>query len=137
MTVKLKHTSATTALSITPLIDVVFLLLIFFLVNTRFEKTDREMEFPLPSASEAQPVTEEPTEMFINIDQEGHYFVGGQMRTADQVEAMLQQAHTNNPLTQSVILRADKRVPLDYVVVVANLCNKVGIHNYTINTDGE
>jgi biopolymer transport protein ExbD len=137
MAVKLKNSSATTALSITPLIDVVFLLLIFFLVTTRFEKTDREMEFPLPSASEAQPVTEEPNELFVNIDQEGKYFVNGQQRTADQVESILQQANTDNPLTQSVILRADKRVPVDYVVVVANICNKVGIKSYTINTDSE
>lgn len=137
MAVKLKHTSATTALSITPLIDVVFLLLIFFLVTTRFEKTDREMEFPLPSASEAQPVTEEPQELFINIDVEGNYFVNGRKCTADQVEAILLQAQADNPLTQSVILRADKRVPLDYVVTVANLCNKADINSYTINTDGE
>lgn len=137
MAVKLKQSSASTALSITPLIDVVFLLLIFFLVTTRFEKTDREMEFPLPSASEAQPVTEEPQELFINIDREGNYFVNGQQRTADQVEAILLQAQANNPLTQSVILRADKRVPLDHVVTVANICNKTRIHSYTINTDGE
>ena len=134
---QLKQSSATTALSITPLIDVVFLLLIFFLVTTRFEKTDREMEFPLPSASEAQPVTEEPNELFVNIDKDGRYYVHGQERTADQVEAILLQAKTDNPLTQSVILRSDKRAPVDYVVQIGNVCNKVGIDDYTINTDVE
>ena len=53
MAVKIKQGRALAALSMTPLIDVVFLLLIFFLVATRFEQEDRELDVVLPSASEA------------------------------------------------------------------------------------
>ena len=67
MAVKIKQGRALAALSMTPLIDVVFLLLIFFLVATRFEQEDRELDVVLPSASEAKPMTVAPEELFVNI----------------------------------------------------------------------
>ena len=76
MAVKIKQGKALAALSMTPLIDVVFLLLIFFLVATRFEQEDRELDVVLPSASEAQPMTVQPEELFVNIAEDGKIFVG-------------------------------------------------------------
>lgn len=136
MTVRIKKGVALGALNITPLIDVVFLLLIFFLVATRFAQEDREMEMPLPSASEAQPLTVVPKELFINIDKNGQYFVNGKILSEDEMEVAIRQASANNPLTQSVIIRADKRVPLQYPVSVGNLCNKLGVV-YQLTIEGE
>lgn len=137
MAVKIKTGTALGALSLTPLIDVVFLLLIFFLVATRFAQEDRELDVPLPDASEAKPLTVAPKEVFINIDQQGHFYVGGQEVDAQELEAILVRAATNNPLNQSVIIRADKRVPFDFVVQAINLCKKAGIHDYMANTAGD
>ncbi len=77
MAVRLNRTSAISILAINlmPLIDVLFMLLIFFLVTTRFAKADREIEVDLPTASIAVPVTEEPQEVLIGIDKDGLYFV--------------------------------------------------------------
>jgi biopolymer transport protein ExbD len=136
MAVKIKRGRALTTLSLTPLIDVVFLLLIFFLVATRFAQEDRELDVVLPVASEAKPMTVQPREVFVNIDHEGNYFVDGKTLTGDEVEAVLRQAATDNPVNQSVIIRADRRVPLDFAVFVMNLCNKVGIYEYRLTTDG-
>ena len=136
MVVEIKKGVAVGTLSLTPLIDVVFLLLIFFLVATRFAEEDRELDVPLPDASEAKPLTVKPREIFINIDQQGQYFVGRQVVDSDQLEHILSQAVTNNPVNQAVIIRADKRVPFDFVVHAINLCKKVGIQNYMANTAG-
>jgi biopolymer transport protein ExbD len=136
MSVKIKKGVALASLSITPLIDIVFLLLIFFLVATRFAQEDRELDVLLPSASEAKPLTEAPKELFVNIDKDGRYFVGGDILTADVVFERLQSAAVNNPGHQSVVIRADKRVVLDYVVQVMNLCNKSGISDYVLTTQG-
>ena len=46
-------------------------------------------------------------------------------------------AAANNAMTQSVIIRADKRVQLEYAVFVMNLCNKVGIFDYSLTIDGD
>ena len=71
MAVAIKRGRALDALSLTPLIDVVFLLLIFFLVASRLSQEDMELDIPLPSAANAMPMTEEPQEMIVNIDENG------------------------------------------------------------------
>ncbi len=136
MSVKINKGSALASLSITPLIDIVFLLLIFFLVATRFAEEDRELDVVLPSASEARPLTVKPREIFVNIDKDGNYFVGGSVVNANQMYDILLEASNDNPGHQSVVIRADKRVPLDYAVQVMNLCNKSNITNYTLTTEG-
>jgi biopolymer transport protein ExbD len=136
MAVKINKGTALGALSLTPLIDVVFLLLVFFLVATRFAQEDRELDVVLPSASEARPLTEEPRELFVNIDRQGNYFVDGRTLTVDELEDVLNRAMINNPAHQSVVIRADKRVTFDHVVTVMNLCNRVGVRDYTVTTSG-
>ena len=137
MAIKLKQGRALNSLSLTPLIDVVFLLLIFFLVATRFAQEDRELDVVLPSASEAKPLVAQPQQVFVNIDEHGKYFVDGKVLAADEVQQVLRRVVTNNPVNQSVVIRADKRVPLDYVVFVLNACNRVGIFDYKLTTKGK
>ncbi len=128
-----KH--AVGSLSVTPLIDVVFLLLIFFLVATRFAEEEREIEIELPTASQSLPLTAEPREMFINIDKNGQYFIEGKFRHPEEVEEIFRAAAANNPLTQTVVIRADKTTDWQYVLTAIDLCKKAGIYNYTANTD--
>ncbi len=135
MAVKIKKGTALGTLSLTPLIDVVFLLLIFFLVATRFAEEDREMEMPLPDASEAMPLTVAPKEIFVNIDQRGAYFVGGQEVDVDELERILVQSAANNP-HQSAIIRADRRVPFQHVVTAGNLCKRAGVE-YMVNINAD
>ena len=137
MAVKINKGTSLDVLSMTSLIDVVFLLLIFFLVATRFAQEDRELEVVLPAASEAKPLIASPKEVFVNIDKDGSYYLDGRTLGADEVEQTLRRAATNNPLNQAVIIRADKRVQFDYVVTVMNLCNKVGITDYKVTTADE
>ena len=134
MSVKIRKSQALDSLSMTPLIDIVFLLLIFFLVATRFAQEDRELDVLLPSASEAKPLIVQPKELFVNVDKDGQFYVNGKIITAEEVEHVLRQAIADNPVSQSVIIRADRRVEFDYVVTVMNLCNRVGILDYTVST---
>ena len=134
MSVKINKGSALASLSLTPLIDVVFLLLIFFLVATRFEEEERELDVLLPEASEAQPLTSKPREMFVNIDDKGRYFVTGKIVTLDQLYPILKAAWVNNPGRASVVIRADKRCRWEFVVAVMNACNKANIRDYRVTT---
>lgn len=136
MTVKLKRTSAIGSLSITPLIDVVFLLLIFFLVSSRFSEEERELDLNLPSVTEALPATAQPDEIVVNVDDEGRYYINGAFRQVEQVEQLLRRAKTNNPLTQTVVIRADKEANWQPVATAMGLCKKVGINEYTATIDG-
>lgn len=135
MTVKIKKSSAISSLSITPLIDVVFLLLIFFLVSTRFAQEERELDINLPSVSQALPASIQPQELVINIDENGRYFIDGAFRQVEQVEQILRRAQANNPLTQTVVIRGDKATDWQHVAVAIDLCKKVGIHEFTATMD--
>jgi biopolymer transport protein ExbD len=136
MAIKLYKGTAISTLSLTPMIDVLFMLLIFFLVTTRFDQQDREMDMPLPDASEAVPVTIAPKELFININLQGQYFVNGEVLDATELEDVLVRAVANNPGNQSVIVRAHKDVPFQFVVAAINLCKRAGVTDYMTNTDG-
>jgi biopolymer transport protein ExbD len=137
MTVKIRKSRSLFSLSLTPLIDVVFQLLIFFLVASRFAQEDRELDVMLPVASEAQPLVAQPKELFINVDQQGQYFVEGRFLAPDEIEGVLRRAATNNPGNQAVVIRADRRVQLEHVVYVMNLCNRVGLVDYKLTTQAE
>ncbi len=136
MTVKLKQSRALGTLSLTPLIDVVFMLLIFFLVTARFEQQEREIPVVLPSASEAQPITVEANEITITINLHGQFFVDGKLLTAPEVSHVLEKAAADNP-NRSVVIRADERVQLRPVVVIMNYCNAVGLYDYTLTADDD
>ncbi len=135
MAVNLKKSGTLSSLSLTPLIDVVFLLLIFFLVATRFAEEERELDITLPSASEAMPLTAKPKELFINIDKRGRFFVNNKIITAVELEDILIRAAANNPGRQSVAVRGDETSDLKYTVTALNLCKRAGIRDYRIATD--
>lgn len=137
MAVNIHKGQSLDSINMTPIIDMVFLLLIFFLVASQFAEEEREFEVTLPTASEAQPMTKRPKEIFVNIDRQGAYVVGGRAMAADELEAVLRQAVVDNPTSQTVIIRADKRVPLEPVVAVMNLCKKVGVRDYPLTTDNQ
>lgn len=137
MAVTFKRTSAIGAMNLTPMIDVVFLLLIFIMVTARFEQEDQQLKVALPSASDARPLTQETTKVVVNIDERGSYVVDGKTLRTDEVEQRLRQAAADNPAITQVVIRADGRVPFEFVVAVMNLCNRAGISDYSVSTRGE
>lgn len=137
MAVEFKRSSALGAMNLTPLIDVVFLLLIFIMVTARFEQEDRQLDVALPTASEAKPLTAETSQVFVNIDDQGNYVLDGKTLRADEVEAALRQAAADHPANVRVIIRADGRVPFEFVVSVMDICNRSGIADYSVTTRGE
>ncbi len=124
MAVQLNSGRAFSVINLTPLIDVIFLLLIFFLVASRLDQADRQMEVPLPSAASAMPMITEPTEMIINIDQSGNFFVGGNTVDATELERVVRQAVADNPTNTAVIIRAHRRVELQSPVTVMDICQR-------------
>ena len=75
MPVKLNRGGAWGLLDLTPMIDMVFNLLIFFMVVSQFASAERDLKVELPDGTEAMPLTAKPKEIFINIDKDGRYFV--------------------------------------------------------------
>ena len=124
MAVKLSSGRAFWVINLTPLIDVIFLLLIFFLVAARLDESERDMQVPLPSASSAMPMVSEPSELIINIDQSGNYFVRGAQLDATALERTVKQAMADNPTSTAVVIRAHRRVELQSPVTAMDICQR-------------
>jgi biopolymer transport protein ExbD len=134
MSVVIKKSSALNKLNLTPMIDVVFQLLIFFLVATRFEDEEREMDLVLPQSDEAMARIAKPKELFINVDRDGKIILNGRQLTGAELLNQLRQAQANNPGRQTVIIRGDERCDLKFVVAVMNMCAKAQIRDCRITT---
>jgi biopolymer transport protein ExbD len=131
MPVQINRGRAIALLDLTPMIDMVFNLLIFFMVVSHFAQQDQAMPVELPAGSEAMPLTARPKELFVNIDQDGQYFVASRMLDEPELARVLRQAAIDNPLNQTVVIRADRRAQWDFVATAMRLCNEAGIRDYS------
>jgi biopolymer transport protein ExbD len=121
-------------LELTPMIDIVFLLMIFFLVASKLEEADRSIDVVLPQASAARPLTRQPREFIINIDRTGGYFAGATPITLPELTTRLRQLAADNPTGQKVVVRADENVLHKFVVGAMNACVQAGIEDYQVQS---
>jgi biopolymer transport protein ExbD len=120
--------------SLTPLIDVVFLLLIFFMVSTTFRK-ESEFRIELPEATQ-QAAFSKPEGLEIVIDVRGHYAINNQVLT-DTSLATLKTAilgFTGNSRDMPVMIRADAQTEHQAVVKVMDAVGQLGFHQLSIAT---
>lgn len=116
-------------INLTPLIDVVFLLLIFFMVSTTFQRETRiEIELPEADSTEAQPAPEEKLE--IVIDRSGRYFLN-EREVVDTEPATLRGAIdkvTGGDTDLPVMIRADGQAPYQSVVTAMDVLAQLGLN---------
>jgi biopolymer transport protein ExbD len=137
MSVRINKGRLSGGLELTPMIDVVFLLMIFFLVASKLDEADRFIDVVLPKASAAKPLTSRPREFLVNIDREGNYFVGARPIAIGDLQTLLKQAAVDNPKRQTVIVRADENVAHKFVVAAMNACVEAGIEDYQVQSAEE
>ena len=114
-------------IQLAPMIDVVFLLLIFFIVSWRLAKFEGVVDISVPKPSNSPP-TENVGEIIINVFEDGRLAVNERWLTRDQLIARLQQIHRLNP-EQPVILRGFTNTHFEHIVDVLDACNGVGLFN--------
>jgi biopolymer transport protein ExbD len=120
--------------NLTPLIDVVFLLLIFFMVTTTFER-HAELKIDLPEAS-TEPLAGESKDLELVIDAQGRYYLDGKELVntrAETVYQALQEAIADNTETP-LIIRADAMTPHQAVVTAMDAAGRLGINRMSIAT---
>jgi len=108
---------------LTPVIDVVFLLLIFFLVATEYHQEERELDVVLPEVTQAQPLAM-TKELIVNITKAGEYKVAGRDYDEQQLYGIIREAKENNP-QMTALIRGDGQSALRHAVRVMGMCNKV------------
>jgi biopolymer transport protein ExbD len=132
--IRTKPAEASVAMiDLTAIIDMVFLLLIFFLVATTFQQTEREMKIALPAASSAGPISAALRELVINVDVEGTIIVAGRTMDAESLRTLITDAVKANP-QQKVTVRGDRGTAYANVVRVLDICKGSGVQEPYLDT---
>ena len=107
------------SVDMTPLIDVVFLLLIFFMVSTTFDK-QTQLKVDLPEASQQAEEEREPSKIAVTIDMKGHFYIDNQELISHDVDtlkrALKKVAGDRRDLP--VIVSSDRQAPFQAVMMV-------------------
>ncbi len=123
----------TLLLDLTPLIDVVFLLLIFFMVSTTFVQDAAGLKIDLPR-SENREVIEASEDVSVRVGADGTVFVDEEGVTLESLRARLGEAAKKDPETM-VVLEADQSVDHGRVVEVLDLARDLGLTRFAIATE--
>ncbi len=121
-------------LNITPLIDVVFLLLIFFMVTTTFQQ-EAQLRIEIPEAN--QPATPmDPESLEVIIDAQGRYFLGQQevVNTRPETLKAAISKTVGDDRDLPVVIRADARTPHQSVVTAMDVLGQLGFAQLSIAT---
>ncbi len=120
--------------NLTPLIDVVFLLLIFFMVSTTFDTTS-ELKIQLPEAS-AQNKLPQNDKLTIMIDPRGFYYINGKRLKNKNAELLLLELHrlvgSNKGLP--VVIQSDANSPVQSMVTALDIVGQIGMTHLSIAT---
>jgi len=117
----------------TPMIDMIFSLLIFFLVATTFAQAEREINIALPIAKAAGPISTALRELVVNVDHAGEVVVNGKRTTLEALEQLLRQSVAENA-QRKVTVRGDRNASYGAVVRVLDICKRSGVQQPYLDT---
>ncbi len=117
------------SIDLTPLVDVVFILLIFFIVTSVFKKEELALMLDLPS-SDAKELSTKQIQTTIELDKSS-LALNGDIIDFNELEKRLKSIENKN---KSIIIRIDKQVVYDRVVQLLNLLQKNDLNNLAMVT---
>lgn len=109
-------------IDISPLIDVVFILLIFFMVSTTFVK-DLKLDLERPGAASSEQATSKA--LRIHIDREEEIYVDGQPVKPWMLQSRIRD-YIRTGATKSVLVITDRRIPAERLIEVVDQCRLAG-----------
>jgi len=117
-------------MEMTPLIDVVFLLIIFFMVSTVFVDFSRRMDINLPT-SKSSIIDENPKTLEIEMSKDKKISLAGKSVTILGLEQALGKLDVKGK-KQTAVIRADKDIPYGEVIQVMGLLQKSGVPDISV-----
>lgn len=132
----MKFTSRTPpaiAIQLAPMIDILLLLLSFFIISWQFSKSETELNVSVPTAQEGSESKQMRGEIIINVFADGSIKVEGLMVNRDQLFEKLSAIAKQYP-SQPVRFRGDGNVTFQRTVDVIDTCQKAGIWNISFAT---
>ena len=113
-------------LNLTPMIDVVFLLIIFFMVATSFAEMERDIELQLPEVAAARAPTSAPKQRVVSVRADGEVALDGQRMSLAELTQRLAAARSEYP-ELSVVIRGDASCAFQHVAASLAACKEAKI----------
>ena len=120
-------------INLTPMLDVVFIMLIFFIVTATFIK-EAGIQVDRPEAVTADP--QEDAAILIAISANDEIWIDRQKRDPRAVRGIIERLHAENP-KGSIVIQADEGSTHEMLVVVMEAAKQAGVTNVAIASEGE
>ena len=120
------------SLNLTPMIDIVFLLIIFFMVGTKFAEMERTVQLEVPKVGDLGALSSAPEKRVINVYNDGSIVVDRRSITLEQLRAELKSATAQYP-ELGIVVRGDGAGPFQNVASVLTACRQAGIDDMGIS----
>lgn len=113
-------------INLTSMLDVVMLLIVFFMVGTKFSEEERQIGIQVPTTSETLAMSGQPDEIVVNVTIDGKVTVRAEAHTIESLKSLLVAAREVFP-GQAVLIRGDGRGEYQAVMDVISACTSAGI----------
>lgn len=121
-------------LNLTSMIDVLFLLIIFFVVGTKFIEAERQIELQLPQVAPNDALSAAPEKKVVNVYRDGQITLDRQNVSLEELKNRLAAARTQYRAL-GVLVRGDGLTPFERVANVLNACKQAGIADLAISVE--
>ncbi len=125
------HADEQPTLNLTSMIDIVFLLIIFFMVGTKFTELEKKIGLSVPQVSDSGALTAAPQKKVIQLYREGLIELDRQHVTLSELTQRLSLARQQYP-ELGVVVRGDSGTPLQKVADVLSACKQAGVGELAI-----
>lgn len=120
------HQDEVPTINLTPMIDIIFQLIIFFMVGSRFTEMDKKVDVKVPTSSQAASMPTAPTRFVVNVQRDGQLTFNNQPTTLEGLVLEL-KALRSTQADLNVIVRGDADGPLQNVASVLTACRSAGV----------
>jgi len=118
---------------IAPMVDILLVLLGFFMLTWSFSRQERELDVQMPSAGESKEQRRSVGEVIINVKSDGSLVMNRRTMSAEELLLALSRVASLYP-DQAVVLRGDQRVDYGTIVKTLDLCRRANIWNVAFAT---
>ena len=120
------------SINLTPMIDIVFNLIIFFMVGARFTEMERQVSLNVPKVADTSKLPALPEKCVINVRQDGQIFLNQDIVTVEQLTARLGDARRQQEKLRAIV-RADSNGKVQNMAAVLAACRVAGIEDIAIS----
>lgn len=118
-------------INLTSMLDVVMLLIMFFMAGTQFKDEEKDYDIQLPTGHDTVAISDLPDEIIINVRADGVLTIRQQAYSLEQLDLYLREVSSRYP-NQAVVIRGDAQVPYDAIMKVITTSRLAGIRSLSL-----